>query len=83
LRNALLPVITYEGYSIGYLFGGAAIIESIFAWPGLGQFTVDSALIRDYPTLMGLSVIIALSVLFANLLADVSYALADPRIRYD
>lgn len=83
LRNALLPVITYEGYSIGYLFGGAAIIESIFAWPGLGQFMVDSALIRDYPTLMGLSVIIALSVLFANLLADVSYALADPRIRYD
>ena len=83
LRNALLPVITYEGYSIGYLLGGAAIIESIFAWPGLGQFTVDSALIRDYPTLMGLSVIIALSVLFANLLADVAYALADPRIRYD
>lgn len=83
LRNALLPVITYEGYSIGYLFGGAAIIENIFAWPGLGQFSVDSALIRDYPTLMGLSIIIALSVLFANLLADISYALADPRIRYD
>ena len=83
LRNALLPVITYEGYSIGYLFGGAAVIEYIFAWPGLGQFMVDMAVLRDYPTLMGLGMIIAIMVLLANLIADVAYAIADPRIRYD
>ncbi|MDH5375954.1 MAG: ABC transporter permease [Candidatus Bathyarchaeota archaeon] len=83
LRNALLPVITYEGISIGYLFGGAATIEYIFAWPGLGQFMVDYANYRDYPTLMGLSMIIAIMVLLANLSADIAYAIADPRIRYE
>jgi peptide/nickel transport system permease protein len=83
LRNALLPVITYEGYSIGFLLGGAAVIEYIFAWPGLGDFMVKIATWRDFPTLMGLSMIIALMVLVANLCADIAYAIADPRIRYD
>ena len=83
LRNALLPVITYEGLSIGYLFGGAATIEYIFAWPGLGQFMVDYANYRDYPSLMALSMIIAIMVLLANLSADIAYAIADPRIRYE
>ncbi|MBW2561718.1 MAG: ABC transporter permease [Deltaproteobacteria bacterium] len=83
LRNALLPVITYEGYSMGFLFGGAAVIEYIFAWIGLGQLMVERATIRDYPTLMGLSMIIAIMVLLANLCADIAYAIADPRIRYD
>ncbi len=83
LRNALLPVITYEGYSIGFLFGGAAVIEYIFAWPGLGQFMVDMAVLRDYPTLMGLGMVIAIMVLLANLGADIAYAVADPRIGYD
>lgn len=83
LRNALLPVITYEGYSIGFLFGGAAVIESIFAWPGLGNFMVERANLRDYPSLMGLSIIIAMMVLLANLCADIAYAIADPRIRYE
>jgi len=83
LRNALLPVITYEGYSIGFLLGGAAVIEYIFAWPGLGQFMVKIATWRDFPTLMGLSMVIALMVLVANLCADIAYVLADPRIRYD
>jgi len=83
LRNALLPVVTYEGYSIGFLLGGAAIIETIFSWPGLGKFAVDLALNRDYPPLMGLSMVIALMVLLANLGADIAYAIVDPRIRYD
>ena len=83
LRNALLPVVTYEGYSIGFLFGGAAVIETIFGWPGLGQLMVQVALTRDYPVLMGLSMIIAIMVLLANLCADVAYAVVDPRIRYD
>jgi len=83
LRNALLPVITYEGYSIGFLLGGAAVIEYIFSWPGLGQFMVLIAESRDYPTLMGLAMMIALMVLVANLCADIAYAIVDPRIRYD
>jgi peptide/nickel transport system permease protein len=83
LRNALLPVITYEGYSIGYLFAGAAVIEYIFDWQGLGHFMVGYSILRDYPSIMGLAMIIAIMVLLANLLADIAYAIADPRIRYD
>jgi peptide/nickel transport system permease protein len=83
LRNALLPVITYLGYSIGFLLGGAAVIEEIFNWPGLGQLMVEIADKKDYPTLMGLSLVIAIMVLVANLVADVAYAAVDPRIKYD
>jgi len=83
LRNALLPVVTYEGYSMGFLLSGAAVVEYIFAWPGLGDFMVTIADKRDYPTLMGLGMIIALMVLIANLCADIAYAIVDPRIRYD
>lgn len=83
LRNALLPVITYVGYSVGFLLSGAAVIESIFQWKGLGQLMVDSTTVRDYPTLLGLSVVIAIMVLIANLCSDIAYAAIDPRIRYD
>ena len=83
LRNALLPVLTYEGYAMGFLLGGAAVIETVFSWPGLGKFWVDAASGRDYPALMSLSMIVAVMVLFANLIADISYAVVDPRIRYD
>lgn len=83
LRNALLPVITYEGYSIGFLLSGAAVVETIFSWPGLGRFMVEIAGNRNYPVLMGLSMIIAVMVLTANLGADLAYAIVDPRIRYD
>jgi len=83
LRNALLPVVTYVGYSIGFLLGGAAVIENVFAWPGLGQFMVTIAEKRDYPTLMGLGMIIAIMVLIANLCSDIAYAVVDPRIRYE
>lgn len=82
LRNALLPVVTYEGYSMGFLLGGAAVAETIFSWPGLGKFAVELANVRDYPPLMGLSMAIALMVLVANLCADIAYAIVDPRIRY-
>ena len=83
LRNALLPVVTYEAYSIGFLLGGAAVIENIFGWPGLGRLMVEQAGVRDYTLVMGLSMIIALMVLAANLCADIAYAVVDPRIRYD
>jgi peptide/nickel transport system permease protein len=83
LRNALLPVVTYEGYSIGFILAGAAVIETVFSWPGLGKFWVDVAGNRDYPTLMALSIIVALMILLGNLVADIAYAIVDPRIRYD
>ncbi len=83
LRNALLPIITYEAYSMGFLLSGAAVIEEIFSWPGLGRFMVIAAEHRDFPSVMGLSLVIAIMVLVANLAADIAYAIADPRIRYD
>ena len=83
LRNALLPVITYEGYSVGYLFAGAVVIEYVFNWFGLGSFIVDMTILRDYPSVIGIAVVIAVMVLMANLAADIAYAFADPRIRYD
>ncbi|NJB68326.1 peptide/nickel transport system permease protein [Desulfobaculum xiamenense] len=81
LRNALLPVITILGLSVPALIGGSVIIESIFALPGLGQLFYQGVMARDYPLIMGNLVLGALLTLAGNLLADVAYGLADPRIR--
>ena len=81
LRNALLPVITILGLSVPGLIGGSVIIESIFALPGLGQLFYQAVMARDYPLIMGNLVLGALLTLAGNLLADVGYGLADPRIR--
>ncbi|MBU1004032.1 MAG: ABC transporter permease [Proteobacteria bacterium] len=81
LRNALLPVITILGLSIPALIGGSVIIESIFALPGLGQLFYQGVMARDYPLIMGNLVLGALLTLAGNLLADLAYGLADPRIR--
>jgi len=81
LRNALLPVITILGLSIPGLIGGSVIFESIFSIPGMGQLFYMSVMARDYPTIMGILVIGAFLTLLGNLIADISYALADPRIR--
>lgn len=81
LRNALLPVITILGLSIPGLIGGSVIFETIFAIPGMGQLFYASVMARDYPTIMGMLVIGAILTLLGNLIADISYALADPRIR--
>lgn len=81
LRNALLPAITILGLSIPGLIGGSVIFETIFAIPGMGQLFYMSVLARDYPTVMGILLIGAILTLVGNLIADVSYALADPRIR--
>ncbi len=81
LRNALLPLITILGLSIPTLIGGSVIFESIFAIPGIGQLMWTSVMSRDYPVLMGNLVIVSILTLLGNLIADVSYALADPRIR--
>ncbi|HAR95457.1 MAG TPA: diguanylate cyclase [Deltaproteobacteria bacterium] len=81
MRNALLPVITILGLSVPGLIGGSVIFESIFAIPGMGQLFYMSVMSRDYPTIMGILVIGAFLTLFGNLLADICYAVADPRIR--
>lgn len=81
LRNALLPVITILGLSVPGLIGGSVIFESIFSIPGMGQLFYASVMTRDYPTIMGILVIGAFLTLVGNLIADISYAVADPRIR--
>jgi len=81
LRNALLPVITILGLSVPGLIGGSVIFETIFAIPGMGQLFYMAVMARDYPVVMGILFIGAVLTLLGNLIADVSYALADPRIR--
>ncbi|MDQ1284958.1 MAG: peptide/nickel transport system permease protein [Thermodesulfobacteriota bacterium] len=81
LRNALLPLITILGLSVPGLIGGSVIFETIFAIPGMGQLFYQSVMMRDYPTIMGILVIGAALTLFGNLLADLLYSWADPRIR--
>jgi peptide/nickel transport system permease protein len=81
MRNALLPVITILGLSVPGLIGGSVIFETIFAIPGMGQLFYQSVMMRDYPTIMGVLVIGAVLTLVGNLMADVMYSIADPRIR--
>ena len=81
MRNALLPVITILGLSVPGLIGGSVIFETIFAIPGMGQLFYMSVMMRDYPLIMGILTIGAILTLIGNLLADIGYAVADPRIR--
>lgn len=81
LRNGLLPLITMLGLTIPRLFAGVVIIEQIFQWPGMGRLTIEAILSRDYPVLMGLTLMTGIMVLVGNLLADILYGVADPRIR--
>lgn len=81
LRNALMPIVTILGLSVPGLIGGGVIFETIFAIPGMGQLFYSSAIARDYPAIMGILVIGAILTLLGNLLADISYAYVDPRIR--
>jgi peptide/nickel transport system permease protein len=81
LRNALLPLVTILGLSVPGLIGGSVIFETIFAIPGMGQLFYMAVMSRDYPTVMGILFIGAVLTLLGNLLADISYALVDPRIR--
>jgi peptide/nickel transport system permease protein len=83
LRNSLIPVITLLGLYLPLLFSGAVFVEVIFAWPGMGRVIVDAILQRDYPVVMATSFLFAVMVVLGNLLADILYAVVDPRIRYD
>jgi peptide/nickel transport system permease protein len=82
LRNGMIPIITLFGLMLPSFIGGAAITEKIFSWPGIGSLFIDSAFQRDYPVIMALTVISAVLVVIGNLIADILYAIFDPRIEY-
>ena len=81
LRNALIPLVTMVGLQFGQIFAGAILVETVFAWPGLGRLVFESILRRDYPTLLGVLVFSAVLVVAANLATDLAYRFVDPRIR--
>ena len=81
-RNALIPLITLLGLSIRFLVGGAVLTETVFAWPGIGRLAVAAVTARDYPLLLGLNLLVALAVIVGNVLTDLLYSLADPRIAW-
>ena len=83
LKNAMLPVITFVGLQLGFLLGGAVIVETIFAWPGIGRLLVDSIYARDFALVQGCVLFIAVIFALANLAVDILYAYLDPRIRYE
>jgi peptide/nickel transport system permease protein len=82
LRNALLPTVTVFGLSLGFVVTGAALVEIVFAWPGIGRLALDAVYKRDYPLLLGIYLMLAVAVSIAILVTDVVYALLDPRIRF-
>lgn len=81
LRNALIPTVTMIGLQLGFLIGGTVVVETVFAWPGVGLLVVDSIFARDYPVVQGVVLVIAVIVVAINLLVDVTYTVLDPRIR--
>ena len=83
LKNALLPVIAMVGSDIGVFMGGAVVVESVFGWPGIGKLTWDAIRVVDIPVILGVVQLSAVMIVLGNLLADLAYPLADPRVRYD
>jgi peptide/nickel transport system permease protein len=83
IRNALLPIVTLLGLSLPFLFSGSVLIEIVFAWPGMGRLIVNSIFSQDTPVVIGCFFVFTLMVVLGNLIADISYALVDPRIKYD
>jgi peptide/nickel transport system permease protein len=83
LKNALIPTLTILGINYASMLGGSVVIEQIFSIPGIGGYMVDSVLLRDYPVIQGISLVVAVIFIVANLVIDVLYSYVDPRIRYD
>ena len=81
LPNAILPLITLLGMSIGWLLGGVAVIETVFSWPGIGKMAVQAITMRDYPLIEGIVLWIATAYTVINFLVDLSYSYLDPRIK--
>lgn len=82
LKNALIPIITLLGLRIGWILGGSVILEIVFSRPGLGRLIVDAIFARDYPVVQGAMVVLTSSIILGNILADILYAVVDPRIKY-
>lgn len=82
LRNALLPIVTLMGLQFGTLLGGAAVTETVFAWPGLGKLMVDAVYVRDFPQIQASVLLLAVTYVVVNLIVDLLYVFIDPRIRY-
>ncbi len=83
LRNALIPILTLMGFMVPIIFSGAVITEQVFSWPGLGRMAIDATHQRNYPVMMGITLMFGILTFLGNVVADVAYAIADPRIRYD
>ncbi len=81
-RNALLPLITIIALKLPWIFGGSSILETVFQWPGIGSLFIEAAVARDYYIVMALLMVYGGAVVFAGLIADIAYAIADPRIKY-
>jgi ABC-type dipeptide/oligopeptide/nickel transport system permease component len=81
LKNALIPVVTVLGDQFGRLLGGAILTETVFAWPGMGRYLIESISQRDYPAVQGAILVFAAAVVIVNLLVDLSYGMLDPRVR--
>jgi peptide/nickel transport system permease protein len=82
LRNALMPVITVMGLNFGVLLGGAILTETVFAWPGLGTWLLDSIYARDYPAVQGGVLFVGAAFIVINLMVDLSYAWINPKVKY-
>ncbi|MBK8021251.1 MAG: ABC transporter permease [Chloroflexi bacterium] len=82
LRNALIPTVTVMGLSIGYMFSGSVLVETIFNWPGLGQYAYDAVFNLDYPSIVGVTLLTTVVFMLINLIIDITYAYLDPRIRF-
>ncbi len=82
-RNALIPVVTMVGLQFGFLLGGSVVVETVFAWPGLGRFMIEAVAVRDYPVLQALLLLYSFHFVFINLVVDMVYALINPEIRYN
>ena len=82
LRNALLPVVTVLGVNFGFMLAGSVLVETVFAWPGMGRLMYEGILSRDYPVLMGVFTVVTFMVIIANIITDIVYALIDPRVVY-
>lgn len=82
-RNAILPTVTMLGISVAFLITGVSLIEIVFSWPGMGRLTLTAITQRDYPTLMGIYLVMNVSVVIVMIITDIVYAVLDPRIRYD
>jgi peptide/nickel transport system permease protein len=81
-RNAFIPILTILGLQVGYILGGAVLVEEVFGWPGVGTLAVNAILARDFPLVQGITLLVALAYVLANLITDLLYTLVDPRISY-